>query len=804
MTLCRFNSTLKATCGALLGLWIALCLPGIAVAQGVNLGSSEVLPATEAYVPSVSVASDRRIVIDWHIEPGHYLYRDKTTLSLAANGTELILDAPDFPEALIEVDAFFGESAVYRGATLMTVMPMDAFAEPTPATLSITYQGCADIGLCYPPTTVTRDVLLEPSAASTVGTTTDAAPGFLRSNPTTGNSGGLFGESASDGLLRPEEAYIPMVLSASTTQLELLWTIEDGYYIYRDKLSYHLSPDAAPLPLLERTEGVVEHDEFFGDVAVNRGEARALVALDGSLASGDDGVLTVAYQGCAEIGVCFPPSVVEVPFVVDSVGQTPAVTAALIPTETAGINNAQTGNTGTVMVAEHDRLTGMLADSNLWLSVGTFFLLGVLLAFTPCVLPMIPILSTLIVGQRGEDGGAIGSGRAFRLSAVYVLVMASTYAIAGVLVALSGKNVQIWLQSPIVLSLFAALFVLFALAMFGLFQFQMPQAIQSRLTAASNAQKGGGYRGVVTMGFLSTLIVGPCVTAPLAGALLYIADTGDAWVGGAALFALGLGMGAPLLLIGTSAATLVPKAGAWMERIKQGFGILMLGMAIWMLSRFISAEATALLAGLLVLGTGVWLGAADKLDSGASGWARTAKGAGLAVALYGVAILLGTLAGGSSLTQPLAVYTGGPGNLVGTGSSVTAAEDAGLVFQRIKSIEDLDRVVAAASSEGRSVMLDFYADWCISCKEMEHFTFTDQRVKDSLEGVILVQADVTANDDIDKALLERFRLFAPPAIIFYGPAGNEIPEARVVGFVKAERFSAHVDAVLTTSLAAGS
>ncbi len=801
--------------GVTLGAALALASVGSASAQGITFGASDPLSATQAYIPDASVAADGTVVVDWTIEPGHYLYRDKTSLSLAADGVAIALDSPVMPEALIEVDAFFGESAVYRGPTRMSTRPTDPIEEATTAVLSIEYQGCADIGLCYPPTTVTRTIELNASAsipsralapprgANTGGLFADLdrpAEQSVSSSPTTigASSGSLFGSAADATLLRPEEAYLPMALSASTSQIELFWTIEDGYYLYRDKFAHHLDAADAPLAIIERSDGVLEHDAFFGDVYVNRGEARTVLALDEPLKVGDSGTLTVAYQGCADIGVCFPPSTIDVPYLIDTVGATAASAANVIAVAAADTTTPPpSSGAGSGLVSEQDRLSGLLANSSLWLSVVTFLGLGVLLAFTPCVLPMIPILSSLIIGQRNADGSAISGGRAFRLSLVYVLVMASTYAVAGVLVALSGQNVQIWLQNPVVLSLFAALFVVFAFAMFGLFEFQMPRALQSRLTQASNAQQGGGYRSVVTMGFLSTLIVGPCVTAPLAGALLYIADTGDAWVGGAALFALGFGMGAPLLLIGTSAASIIPKAGTWMVRVKQSFGVLMLGMAIWMLSRFISPEATALLAGLLVLGTGIWLGAADRLDANPGGWDRTAKAAGLAVSIYGVAVLLGALAGGSSLTRPLAVYTGGGAN-GGNGSQ----EQAGLAFQRVKSSDDLDQVLASASAQGRAVMLDFYADWCISCKEMEHFTFTDEDVQNSLDGVLLVQADVTDNDDIDKALLDRFRLFAPPAIIFFDPAGREMPGARVVGFVPAKRFSEHVGTVLATTTAA--
>lgn len=389
----------------------------------------------------------------------------------------------------------------------------------------------------------------------------------------------------------------------------------------------------------------------------------------------------------------------------------------------------------------------------------------------------------------------MNTGRAFKLSLVYVLVMASTYALVGVAVGLSGYNVQIFLQNPIVLSAIAVLFVLLSLSMFGFYELQMPTGIQNKLTQWSNRQGGGQVGGVAAMGFISTLIVGPCITAPLAGALIYIAQTGDALVGGVALFALGLGMGAPLLLIGTSAGKLVPKAGAWMNTTKHIFGILMLGMAIYMVSRFLPTTVTMALYGILALMSGVYLGATDSITRDSSGWHRFGKGAGLAVSIYGVALLVGALVGGGSYTTPLralAGVSGGNGTINNGASELLAQSSHALPFQPVKSIDDLSAAVAQASAQGRPLMLDFYADWCVSCKEMEAFTFTDERVQELLSTAIVVQADVTANDAEDQALLKRFDLFGPPGIIFFDTSGTELPAARVVGFLNADKFSDHI------------
>jgi thiol:disulfide interchange protein DsbD len=342
-----------------------------------------------------------------------------------------------------------------------------------------------------------------------------------------------------------------------------------------------------------------------------------------------------------------------------------------------------------------------------------------------------------------------------------------------------------------VLTGIALLFVLLSLSMFGFYELQMPVSLQAKLTQWSNKQGGGQVGGVAAMGFISTLIVGPCVTAPLAGALLYIAKTGDAVVGGAALFALGLGMGAPLLLIGTSAGKLVPKAGAWMNTTKYIFGILMLAMAIYMMSRFLPATLTMALYGVLAIMSGVYLGATDSLTRESSGMSRFGKGAGLAVAVYGAALFIGALAGGGSYTAPLTAFNSGSGAVANDTQQLAQGQHS-LPFQRVKSVQDLQNAVTQAKAQGRPVMLDFYADWCISCKEMDAFTFADPRVQELLASAVVVQADVTRNDKDDQELLKAFDLFGPPGIIFYNAKGEELRAARVVGFMNADKFSSHI------------
>jgi thiol:disulfide interchange protein DsbD len=414
-------------------------------------------------------------------------------------------------------------------------------------------------------------------------------------------------------------------------------------------------------------------------------------------------------------------------------------------------------------------------SSNRFLALLSFFGFGLLLAFTPCVFPMIPILSGIIAGS-GEN---ISTRRAFVLSVVYVLATCVVFTIAGVIAGLAGANLQAAFQKPWILVSFAILFVLLALSMFGFYELQLPSSFQSKIADISNRQKGGSLIGVAIMGLLSALIVGPCVAPPLAAAVLYISQTRDPVFGGLALFVLSLGMGAPLVVFGTAAGRFLPRAGAWMDAVKAVFGVLFLGLAIWMLARILDAVWIMLMTGALAIASAVYLGALERLPEGASGWRRLWKALGIVLLVAGAAEILGAAAGGRDVTQPLA------GVVAGAGKS----EGNALAFRTIKSVDDLDRALAAAKAAKQPVMLDFYADWCVSCKEMEKFTFSQAPVQKALEGFVLLKADVTANDDADQALLERFNLFGPPATIFFAD-GAERRALRLIGFEKAEDFIA--------------
>jgi thiol:disulfide interchange protein DsbD len=480
-------------------------------------------------------------------------------------------------------------------------------------------------------------------------------------------------------------------------------------------------------------------------------------------------------QGCADVGVCYLPQDQRVELRLATLGG-----AFVEPVPTPG-GAAPAAAARAAPVAE-DGAVAALFRGGFWWLIASFFGFGLLLALTPCVLPMIPILSAIIVGR----GHPLTRTHGVMLSAAYVLGMALTYALAGVAAGLSGAMFAATLQNPWVLGGFSALFVALALSMFGFYELQLPVALQSRLAELTNRLPGGQFAGVFSMGILSALIVGPCVAAPLAGALLYISQSRDVVMGGSALFAMALGMGVPLLALGASAGELVPKAGPWMETVKRFFGVVMLAMAVYIVSPFIPVVVQMLAWATLLMVTAIYLRALDPLPPGAHGFERFSKAIGVIALVTGAGFLIGALSGGRDVLQPLS------GLRVGEASSVAAP----VAFQRVPNAAELDNAIRAAA--GKPVMLDFYADWCVSCKEMERFTFADSRVQARLQQMVKLQADVTGNTTEDAALLKRFQLFGPPGIIFFDREGREIQGLRVIGFQSADKFAGVLDRALAT------
>ena len=569
-----------------------------------------------------------------------------------------------------------------------------------------------------------------------------------------------------DEILEPDQAFILKTWSENG-RVHAEWKIADGHYLYRDKTKI-LPADSDKLSTSNFVidEGELKHDEFFGEIYVFHHQAKASIAVNNALDGIQNAKFKVKYQGCSEIsGICYPPITKDV-----SLNISPITDAAASTLDST---------TSTAPISEQDQIADLLKNGSVWISLITLFGIGLLLAFTPCVFPMIPILSSIIVGQ----GKEISTSRGFSLSVAYVLGMASINTAAGVAAALTGESLAVMLQTPWVLASFAGVFVLLSLAMFGFYELQMPGFIQNRLTEVSNKQKSGSISGAVTMGLLSAVIVGPCVAAPMFGVLLFISQTGDPYFGGLALFALSLGMGAPLIAIGTSAGKLLPKAGVWMDAVKAVFGVSLLAVAIWMIRSIVPEQVVLLLTAVLLIISAVYMGALDALKAEATGWTRFWKGSGLVIFIYGITLILGATAGSTSIISPLkGIVSGGASH----------STETHLEFKTIKGMDGLNQALADAKAQNKTVMLDFYADWCISCKEMESFTFTDATVQKNLENTVLLKADVTANDEQDKALYKHFKIIGPPAIMFYNKQGEELKPYRVVGFMPADKFSAHV------------
>lgn len=560
----------------------------------------------------------------------------------------------------------------------------------------------------------------------------------------------LFVDQANEEVLPPDEAFKLDIEVQDANTLRADFIIAPGHYLYRDRIKFapaKSSETSLSISNVALPAGEPKEDAYFGRSEVFHNNVSALLTLNHAGNVPRSIVLEASYQGCSEKGLCYSP-----------IRKT--ITVAL------------PGN-GTIASASgfatDDPAASLLKNGKLWLIVTGFFGFGVLLSLTPCVLPMIPILSSIIIGQQH-----LGRLHTFNLSLAYTLGMAMSYALVGIAAGLTGHLLSNALQTPWALGIGALVFVLLALSMFGFYEIALPSAMESRLVNFSNRIKGGRFVGVFVMGALASLIVSPCVAAPLAGALLYISQTHDVVLGGTALFALAMGMGVPLLLIGASAGSLLPKTGPWMNAVRNFFGVLLLAMAIWLISPLIPiGVAMALWAALLIV-TAIYMHALDALPPTAGRWPRFWKGIGVIALVFGVTLLLGAVSGAKSPLQPLA----------GFGSGSTLAETQALTFQRVKTVADVERIVQQTS---KPVMLDFYADWCVACKELEAYTFNDSRVQQALSEFTLLQADVTHNTEADLALLKRFGLFGPPGIIFFDNQGREQP-LHIIGFQDADTF----------------
>jgi thiol:disulfide interchange protein DsbD len=746
------------------GLSVLLWLCAAITSASASIRPQDLLSPDQAFQFSAREVAADMVRVEWHIANGYYLYRDK--IHFQSDNPALRLASPILPEpSQVKQDEFFGKTAIYRG-TISIDIPVvrDRSSSAQTFTLQASSQGCADAGVCFPPHSQTAALRLA-SVDAPFETPQDSSIKRLFSS--IGDRLGLHANK--QNFLDPNQAFVYLAEAEGPDRIVARWEIAKGYYLYRKKFSFTLR-DAQGITLGDYSfpQGSFKTDENFGRSEVYYDQ----VAITLPLRRGPDSphILTLEahYQGCADAGLCYPPitktSTLTLPewtMHADAAAGTPLITAETHP-----------------FVSEQDRLVTSLLNGNRIVTIMIFFGAGLLLAFTPCMFPMIPILSSIIVGE----GSKVTTRRAFHLSAAYVLAMAVTYTFAGVLAGLFGANLQVIFQNPWIIGGFSALFALLALSMFGFYNLQLPATLQTKLSALSNKQKSGSWLGASIMGALSALIVGPCLAAPLAAALIVIGQSGNAILGGTALFAMSLGMGVPLLAVGTTAGKWLPKASGWMTTVKSIFGVLLLALAVWMLDRIIPPQVTLALWGILLVVSAIYLGAIERIRPDGGAWHRLGKGVGLILLLYGGLLIVGAAGGGTNPLQPLRGLS-----LAGTPS---VNENRAPRFIPVKGIAGLEHALQTTRG-GKPAMLDFYADWCVSCKEMEHGTFVDPAVQKALTNAVLLRADVTANDEQDQALLKRFGIFGPPSILFFGADGEERRAYRLIGYLGPKEFVNH-------------
>ena len=604
-------------------------------------------------------------------------------------------------------------------------------------------------------------------------------------------------------LLPPDQAFKLTIKVRSANTLIAEFEPAENYYLYKDKIAFEPKNAGTLIEKISLPQGKMKNDPTFGQTEVYYKPFQAVISLKREISAATQLSIAATYQGCNEpIGVCYAPidklikltlpvakSVAGV--LVDSISNDATAATDFIKTKQTDPKSELLAlpDSRRSIESESKKIGKMFEGGNFWLILASFFGIGLLLSFTPCVFPMFPILSGIIVNS-GEN---LTKSHGFILALAYVMGMSLTYSAAGVAAGLSGAMLSVALQNAWVLGGFALVFVALSLSMFGFYELQLPSSIQSKLSKETGHLRGGHLASVFGMGALSALIIGPCVAAPLAGALLYISQTRDVVLGAAALFSMALGMGVPLLILGASAGAFLPKAGPWMESVKRFFGVLLLGVAIWLVSPVIPTAIHMLMWAALLIISAIYLNAIDSLPTGSSGFRKLLKGIGIISLLLGIALLAGVLSGSRDILQPLAKInlTSISGNNT---NKINIIESKHLPFERVSSLTELNKRIT--ESQNKYVMLDFYADWCISCKEMERFTFTDPEVRNRLGDVVLLQVDVTEGTADDEALLKYFKLFGPPGILFFDPSGREIYDARTIGYQNKEEFLAILNAVL--------
>jgi len=788
-SLTSLNSQMKKMKNNGLSRWTigVLVLGVFAWTAAAAIEPDEVRRFEDVFLISAHAPDRSQIEVSWEIAPDYFLYNNRF-LKFRVETPGVRMGTPQIPRGEVSFDELLGEEVEkYHGSLTVTLPLLSVDQNIDGLRLKATSQGCLEGVLCYPPTQQTVLVGLPPAlpalpendapeAEPAAAQTALSPAGKVDIDALLNGSGSdqpedIPGSGSTDQALPADSAFIYEAIGFSADTILVRMTAQPGYYLYRDKFAFRVV-DASGFSVREASlpDGVVKDDPEFGSVPVLYGQVEIPVRMNRPAGPATTISLQAEFQGCRDGDICYPP-------------MSRIVSLEMPASVTAFGAEADRGESMPAPpVSEQDRMARLLTE-NVGKAIFAFFVAGILLAFTPCVFPMVPILSGIIAGQ----GERLTSRRAFVLSLVYVLAMAVTYTAAGILAGLFGQNLQAVFQNPWILSIFVLIFILLALSMFGFYDLQLPGALQTRLAAASNQQKGGSLWGVMVMGFLSALIVGPCVAPPLMAALIVIGTSGDAWLGGFALFALSMGMGVPLILFGVSAGKLLPRAGRWMNAVKAVFGVGLLALAIWLLERLLPGGLIMLLWGVLAIACGVYLRALEPLPEGISPWWRLWKALGLMLLLAGALEIVGAAAGGDYWLRPLDSFRSGS---MGAPESKTA-------FKRIKSLNDLKKAIDQAGDQSKGVMLDFYADWCVECLRMERNTFPQPEVQALLHQMQPLQADVTANDSIDQELLSAFGIIGPPAILFFGRNGEEMKPWRLVGYFPPDEFAAHLTSVLT-------
>ncbi len=708
------------------------------------LDQDELLDVDDAFAPEVVEVNYDSVKLRFKIADKYYLYKHAFKFPNMDSGIQY--GEAQIPDGHKKEDEFFGEVETYHDQVEI-VVPYENKDRVGKAQFKFKYQGCAEAGVCYPPQTKIVELSLPLEQPSTLNTNNS----LLGSNNSTDSLDLGLGSSNDqwqgqvDAVLPEDLAFKVETIAMDANKLSTRFTMSNNVYLYKDKVELTSLTDGIKVKSVTFPVAEQKNDPHFGDVEVFFGLIEIDVEIDRKQGSGNKLELQIEFQGCVDEGICYPPSTRTI--VVDLPGMS---------------STTVTNNTN--ISSEQDQIQDQLEKSAWWKVLLKFFVIGLGLALTPCVFPMIPILSGLIAGQKD-----INTSKALTLSIIYVLSMAWAYTIAGVVAGMLGANIQAALQTPTVIIVFSIIFVLLSLSMFGYYDLQLPAKWQAKLMNISNKQEGGSHIGVAIMGFLSAIIVGPCVTPALAGTVIYISETGDPITGGIALFAMSIGMGVPLLIIGATEGRWMPKAGGWMNVIKSFFGIALLAMAIWFLSRIIPGPVTLALFGILALLSSIF-------------WYRYALKNGvkgkltilfllfkLALIAIGVVQIIGAIRGNSDYMHPLTKYESH--------------------FTLIKSYGDLQKAMAETD---KIVLLDFYADWCVECKRMEGATYSKASVQKELERFLVLKADVTAQDDTDKALMKKFKIVGPPATLFFDKDDKLIAQYSFFGFKGEQDFLEHL------------